>query len=117
MNHLLPFQVIFSVLVVYFIWRVLSKKNSGVLKTSELFGWLVIWLLVLLALWWPGTLSTVATFLGIGRGVDLAIYLAIVLQFFLIFRLFVKVDRQQQEITVLTRNVAISKVEYERSDE
>ena len=117
MHNILPFQIVLTLFVIYFIWRVFSKKNKGVLKIYELLGWLVIWLIVLVALWWPGTLSLVALWLGIGRGVDLAIYVALVMQFFLIFRLFVKADRQQQEVTILTRNIAINDVKYERADE
>lgn len=116
MHNLLPFQIISSLFVVYFIWRVFSKKNKGVLKISELFGWLIIWVIILIALWWPGVLSMVALKLGVGRGVDLAIYVALILQFFLTFRLFVKLDRQQQEITIITRSIAINNAEYGRTD-
>ncbi len=107
MNNILLFQIILSTFVIYFIWRMFSKKNKGVLKISELVGWLIVWLIVLSGLWWPGLLSLVAFKLGVGRGVDLAIYVALILQMFLIFRLFVKADRQQQEITIITRKIAI----------
>lgn len=110
------FQIILSVFVVYFIWRIFSKKNKGILKISELIGWLIVWLVVLSGLWWPGLLSLVAFKLGVGRGVDLAIYVALILQMFLIFRLFVKADRQQQEITIITRAIAIQDANRKDND-
>lgn len=116
MNNLISFQILLSTFIVYFIWRIFSKKNKGILKIHELIGWLVIWFVVLVGLWWPGVLSLIALKLGVGRGVDLAIYLALILQFFLIFRLFIKGDRQQQEITVITRSIAIDKAQYEHDD-
>lgn len=108
MKNFLPFQILISALVVNFIIRVINKKNEDILKPVEFFGWNFLWVLVLLVLWWPGTLSLAANVFGIGRGVDLAIYLALMLLFFMIFRLYVKLDRQQQEITILTRKIAIS---------
>lgn len=113
MKNFLPFQILITAIVFNFIVRVINKKNEGILKLGEFIGWNLLWLFILIVLWWPGTLSLAASLVGIGRGVDLAIYLAMILLFFMVFRLYVKIDRQQQEITVLTRKIAIDEDKYE----
>lgn len=107
MNYL-PLQIIVSVFVFLIVFRLSRKFRDSILKTSEFIGWLLIWSLVLIVFWLPQTTSYVAYFLGIGRGVDLAIYCAILIIFYLIFRLYLKADKQQKEITKLTRHLALN---------
>jgi len=55
----------------------------------------------------PDTASYFAKLLGIGRGVDLAIYLALIVLFYLQFRLMVRLEKNNREITKLTREKAL----------
>jgi hypothetical protein len=113
MNYL-PLQIIVSVFVMLVIFRLTKKFKDSVLKTSEFISWLVIWAVVLVAFWLPNTASYLALLLGIGRGVDLAVYSAILILFYLIFRLYLKHDRQQQQITKIIRHLALTEGDEER---
>jgi len=106
--HYLPLQIVVSLFVVLVVFRLTKKFKDRSLKTSEFTGWLLIWLVVLIVFWLPQTTSYLAFFLGIGRGVDLAVYMAVLICFYLIFRLYLKVDRQQKEITKLVRHLALN---------
>jgi hypothetical protein len=113
MQNLLIFQIVVSLIVVSFIIRVVKKKREQLFSLTESGGWIILWLAILLFLWWPGALSLAAIWMGVGRGVDLAIYIALFLLFILIFRLFARSDRQQQEITALTRKIALMDADYD----
>ncbi len=108
MNYL-PLQIIVTLFILLVAGRVIKKFKDRLLKPSELAGWLMLWLGVLTVFWLPQTTSYLASLLGIGRGVDLAIYLALLLLFYLILRLYLKLDKQQQEITKIVRHLALIK--------
>ena|SRR3989344_5283714 len=106
MNYL-PLQIIVSLFVILVVFRLTKKYRESAVKTAEFLGWLIIWIAVLIVFWLPQTTSYLAFFLGIGRGADLAVYTAVLICFYLIFRLYLKADRQQKEITKLVRHLAL----------
>lgn len=110
MNYL-PLQIIISLFVFIVIFRLTKKYKDRTFKSAEFFGWLIIWLIVLIVFWLPQTTSYLAIYLGIGRGVDLAVYLSVILIFYLIFRLYLKIDKQQKEITKIIRHLALDEME------
>ncbi len=107
----LPLQVIVTIFSVFVIYRLIKKFKDKTLKLSEFITWFFIWLIVLVVFWLPETTSYLAFILGIGRGVDLAVYIAILLIFYLIFKLYLKADKQQKEITKLVRHLALNEEE------
>ncbi|MDP2586460.1 MAG: DUF2304 family protein [Candidatus Komeilibacteria bacterium] len=110
----LPLQIIVTIFVVLVVFRLTKKYKDNILKTSELVGWLMIWTVVLVVFWLPQTTSYLATLLGIGRGVDLAVYSAVLMIFYLIFRLYLKLDKQQKEITKIVRHLALSETNEDK---
>lgn len=114
MNYL-PLQIIVSLFVVLVVFRLTKKYKENILKITEFIGWLVIWLIVLIVFWLPQTTSYLALLFGIGRGVDLAIYVAVLIIFYLIFRLYLKIDKQQKEITKITRHLALKEDDQKKN--
>ncbi len=107
----LALQIIVTIFSTYVIYRLIKKFKDKTLKLGEFITWFLIWLIVLIVFWIPQTTSYLAFILGIGRGVDLAVYVAILLIFYLIFRLYLKADKQQKEITKLVRHLALNERE------
>ena len=103
----LPLQIIVSLFVLLVVFRLFKKYKDNTLKTSEFVSWLLIWLAVVVVFWLPQTASYLALILGIGRGVDLAIYVALLIIFYLILMFYLKIDKQQREITKIVRHLAL----------
>jgi len=59
--------------------------------------------------WVPGHATELAEFVGIGRGVDLIIYLWIVISLIMLLNLHLKLREQMELITILVRTIAIAK--------
>jgi len=57
----------------------------------------------------PQTASFLANLLGVGRGADLVIYLSILVLFYIVFRIFIRLDRLDREITKIVRELALQK--------
>lgn len=81
-----------------------KKINFG-----EFILWSALWLFLLLASILPSMTSKVSSWVGIGRGVDLITYGSIFLIFYLMFKLYVRMEAQEREITSLVRALSIRK--------
>jgi len=112
----LPLQIFVTLFVVLIVFRLTKKYKNNTIKTSEFIGWLLIWLIVVVAFWLPQTTSYLATLLGIGRGVDLAIYVAVLILFYLIFRIYLKYDKQQKEITKIVRHLSLDERDKNKTE-
>jgi small membrane protein len=75
-------------------------------------GLLAIVLAGYICIWFPETTNTIASWIGIGRGADLVMYIWILLNLFLILRLHLKLREQSEALTTLSRQMALA-----RSDE
>lgn len=59
----------------------------------------------------PGLTDDVARFVGVGRGADLVTYVAIVAVMFVLLHYYTKFVELQQQVTKLTRELAIARAE------
>jgi len=84
---------------------VLRIKNGDITKTEFIF-WSLLWIAVIVVALIPSFATKIASFLGIGRGVDVMVYVSILALFYLVFRVYVKLEHIEHEITLLTRNVS-----------
>lgn len=104
---MLAFQLIVIAFCLYAAIRVWQKtKNRSLGKRWGIF-WLVFWLGVGAVVALPWTTSLLAARLGLTRGVDLVVYVSVIVLFYLIFRLTVKIERLESNITKLVREVAL----------
>ena len=71
--------------------------------------WSVVWVFLIGVSFSVPILNAAADFLGFSRGVDLLVYGGIMLLFYMVYRLYAKVDQQQQEITMLVTRIAVNK--------
>ncbi|MGV8150723.1 MAG: DUF2304 family protein [Candidatus Woesearchaeota archaeon] len=101
---------ILLILFAIFAWsRAALRLKKKDISLGGFIFWSLIWLTVIIFSSLPGILEWLSKILGIGRATDLAIYVSIVLLFYLLFRLYVRLDTQNQEITKLVREIAIKK--------
>lgn len=74
-------------------------------------AWIALWVAASAGIFNPDILARIATFLGIGRGVDLVLYVSILafsIAFFLVFLRFRRLDEQ---LTRIVRHQAIRDAE------
>jgi hypothetical protein len=58
--------------------------------------------------WWPEHATMLAALVGIGRGVDLILYVWVVISMVVLLNLHLKLRAQLELITVLARRIAIA---------
>ena len=101
------FAIIFAV---FALSRVILRFKERAVSFRELIFWSVLWLAMILIAFLPGISGFIANIFGIGRGVDVLVYVSIIVLFYVLFRLYVKLDSMEQEITKLVRIVSLEKV-------
>lgn len=69
--------------------------------------WLAIWVGAATIIWQPEITSYIANRVGVRRGADLAIYSSVVLLFYIIFRLLLRIERLERLMTTLVSEIAL----------
>ena len=100
-------QIIGIIISIFAISRVLLQVRRNTMTIESALFWIFIWLAVILAVVFPSTLSHLANLTGVGRGVDVIIYLSIIALFYMVYRSYVKMENMEREITKLVREIAI----------
>jgi hypothetical protein len=101
---------ILAVLFAFFaLSRVLIRFKEAKINTKEFLLWSIVWIAVIFVAVLPWTTSLAANLIGIERGIDLVVYISIVVLFYLMFRTYVKMENVEREITRLVREEAIGK--------
>lgn len=86
--------------------RAILRFRDKAISIGELTLWSTIWTIILLIVFRPDIADQTATIFGIQRGTDVMFFSAIVLMFYLIFRLYVKLDILDRHITELAANTS-----------
>lgn len=109
MFNLNPIQVILLGAVAFIIWKTFQKYRRRMITMREFFLWTIFWGCAGLLVVFPNATQRVANIVGIGRGVDLIIYLAFLILFSALFYLLVKVEGIERAITKIVRKMALDK--------
>lgn len=110
MSLILPIQLVLLVFVLFAASRAVLQFRGGTIRFGALMFWLIIWIVALLAIFYPETTTKMARVLGIGRGVDVIVYASIAILFYLVFRLHVYLENIRTEISRLVREVSLHEV-------
>lgn len=102
------FQIIIAIFAIFALYRVIAQFLKHRITRNELFFWIIFWILVLAVGTFPSIINYIANIVGIGRGVDVAIYLSILIIFYLLFKVFVRLDRIDKDLTKIVRKISLS---------
>jgi hypothetical protein len=106
-------KIILISFIVFVIWRTGVRYQKNDITGREFLVWLVFWGAAAVATLVPKKTDIIAQWLGVSRGADLLVYLSIAVLFFLVFKIIVKLERIEREITKLVRDKALSQIEKE----
>ena len=101
-------QVIIIIFALFALSRVFLRFKDNKLTKNEFMFWVFVWLAVIIIAIIPSITTALSQQLGIGRGMDLIVYISIIVLFYLIFRVYVKTEHIEKEITMVVRKVALN---------
>jgi len=105
--------IIFQSLIVLFavatIINIVKLKQQGKLGMRGTLFWILFWVGVSVVVIWPYSVQMIARTFGIGRGSDFVLYISVITLFFLVFRLHIKIENINRDVTRVVRQKAIEK--------
>lgn len=101
-------QILFTVIAVLALVRIVRRGSARHLSLPLTVVAVVVWISVLVFTWVPTLLDRVAQLVGVGRGVDTAVYFSVLLLLYLVFRIFVRLEYMEDQLTRLTREDALT---------
>ena len=102
--YALIFPIISVIAIIWFITRYLKGKNSF----ATVVLWSIFWIVVSLFAIFPNISITFARLFGITRGLDFIIILVFVILFYTVLKLYFIVDKMQNNLNTLVKEVALN---------
>lgn len=93
--------------ILFVILRTIGKYRNKDITFRESLIWILFWLIVAGATLMPQRTDVIANFLGVGRGADLLIYLSIIVLFFAVFKIIVRLEKIDRNFTEMVRHLAL----------
>jgi small membrane protein len=110
-------QIVLTCFAVFAASRILIRYRRGGMRALHLVLWLIFWAAVIVVSVHPDTTNRLANILGVGRGVDTAMYLSLLLIFYLLFRSFAKIEDMDRQLTRVVRANALRDMEEDLAAE
>jgi len=107
-------KILFTLFALFAWSRAVIRFQSKDLNIKELIFWSLAWLVMIILVFIPGKTDFLARLLGMERGKDAMFFLGIVALFYATYRLYVKSNEQDKEITQLVRALALKNVIHKR---
>jgi len=101
------YQIIGTVIGIAGIIVSFARFRESRTSPGGLLLWLILWVSVILFSLNPPFSTRIANLLGIGRGLDFLLIIGILGAYYLLFRIYLMVDRIQQDITELVHEIAL----------
>ena len=103
----MPIQIILLILIILAVLRLLYQLKNKNISFGQFLTWLLIWLIAIIIIGQPKITTYLAFLVGIGRGVDLVIYVSVIVIFYLMFKLLLRIEKIEKDITKIVRTEAL----------
>lgn len=102
-------QILIVLFALFAYSRVVARTKDKKVNQKEFLFWSIVWIGIIIVALIPGISGLFADFFGIGRGADFIVYIGVIVLFYLMFRLYVKAEKTEKDITKLVREIALNK--------
>lgn len=100
-------QVLITAIALVALLATFRRFKKGTIGRLELLVWLLLWGGVGVVIWNPSLTNFIAGLLGVGRGADAVFYVSIVVLFYVLFRLYGKIENLEHQLSELVKKIAL----------
>lgn len=106
--------IIALIVIAFFVIKLFLQKQKGQIQKNEFILWLVFWIIAAILIAFIKQIDQLVSNLGFsGSGIQVIFYLGVVILFYFIFKIRLRLAKMDQNITKITTKVAIDRVEKE----
>ena len=104
-------QQIFALLIIiFFLTRLIRQKQKKQITPNEFIFWLIFWALAGSAIIFIKFIDKFVAALGFsGSGINFLFYIAVMILFYFIFKMRLKIVKMEKNITDLMREISLKK--------
>lgn len=107
MNRMIVIQVLISLFLLFAFLGTMVRFRERKITVGWFVFWSLFWIAGGVVVMVPEIMSRLATLVGVARGVDLVVYVAILALFYMVFRILVKIESLEHDITKVVRQRAL----------
>src|SRR3989344_1683338 len=100
-------QVVGIVIALFSLLIVLIRFRKKQISLREFSLWGIFWIILSVFIVFPELMSRLARLVGVTRGVDAIVYFALILLFYLMFKINVRMEKMEQDITKIVKEEAL----------
>jgi len=101
-------QELALIIIVFFLFRLFWQKYKKQINFNEFIFWIIFWLLAGLAIIFLKKIDLFVANLGFsGSGIEVLFYLGVVLLFYFVFRMRIKMEKIEKNITKIVREISL----------
>jgi len=102
-------QLIAIIVVLFFLFRLFFQKKKNQVSRNEFYFWNLFWFASIFLIIFIKKIDAFVAYFGFSaEGIQILSYLGILILFYFIFRLRVKIDKIESNITKIVRNNSIN---------
>lgn len=101
-------QIIALIIIAWFLSRLYWQKRKNYISFNEFLFWLIFWLLAAVLIIGLKFIDRLVAGLGFtGSGIEVLLYLSVAGLFYLVFRLRLRLEKIEKDITKLVESIAL----------
>lgn len=100
-------QIVLSIIALLSLERIVSRLRARQMGAGIVALWFIGVVIFLLFVWQPHLATKFSNLIGVGRGVDAAMYIAVAVLFYTTLRIFIRLEHQEHLITRLVSEIAL----------
>jgi small membrane protein len=102
-------QIIAVLIILFIVYRQSVLKKKKLISSTEHKLWIIFWFLGIIVIIFIKQIDRLVGSLGFSSsGINVLLYLAIILLFYYIFRLRIKIEKIEKNITEIVRNISLN---------
>ena len=110
---MLTYQIILLAVSILCIILGIHRYRNDQFNTSVFVLWTLVWLIIIVVTLFPSLTTSFANIFGIGRGLDSVYIVSIIFLFYIVFKLYNKMELQKRRINELVSQMALKENEDE----
>lgn len=107
-------QIILTAIALLGIERIYTRLRARQMGLGIVALWTLGTIIFLIFVWRPDVSTRFSQLIGVGRGVDAAVYISVAVLFYTTLRIFIRLEKQENLITQLVSEIALLRHDNEK---